>query len=167
MAAHENAGKSDEWYTPGYVFAAMGVTFNMDVASPEEDCPADAWCERAIFGDSLSKPWSGFVWMNPPFGKRNGLEPWLTKFFDHGNGVALTPDRTSAPWWQAASDRTDLLLFCSPKIHFIPGPGVKASSPGTGTTLWAIGPQGCEALRNYERAGLGRLHMPIRRAEAA
>jgi hypothetical protein len=38
--------------------------------------------------------------MNPPFGPRNGIVPWLEKFFAHGNGIALVPDRTSAPWWQ-------------------------------------------------------------------
>jgi hypothetical protein len=42
--------------------------------------------------------------MNPPFGGRNGLAPWLDKFFANGNGIALTPDRTSAPWWQDMED---------------------------------------------------------------
>jgi hypothetical protein len=25
--------------------------------------------------------------MNPPFGKRNGLVPWLEKFFTHGKAL--------------------------------------------------------------------------------
>ena len=41
--------------------------------------------------------WAGFVWMNAPFGARNGLEPWLAKFFAHNNGIALVPDRTRWP----------------------------------------------------------------------
>jgi hypothetical protein len=27
--------------------------------------------------------------MNPPFGSRNGHVPWLRKFLDHGNGIAI------------------------------------------------------------------------------
>lgn len=161
MAAHEGSvGKSDEWYTPRFVFDALGVRFDLDVASPIETCPADDFCEHVITGSSLSVTWDGFVWMNPPFGKRNGLEPWLEKFMAHGDGVALTPDRTSAPWWQTAAGRADGVLFVSPKIHFIPGPGVTASSPGTGTTLMAKGERGMGALRNAAQSGLGILMGP-------
>lgn len=34
MSAHESPGKSDEWYTPQYVFDALGEVFDMDVAAP-------------------------------------------------------------------------------------------------------------------------------------
>lgn len=165
MGAHEpSIGRSNEWYTPTYVFEAMGVRFDLDVAHPIHPCPADEWVDRVLVTKSLERPWSGFVWMNPPFGKRNGLEPWLEKFFAHGVGVALTPDRTSAPWWQTYSKRADLVLFVSPKIHFIPGPGVKASSPGTGTTLFAAGQRGVRALENAAAAGLGSLWVKARDA---
>lgn len=49
----------------------------------------------------------------------------------------------------------DAILFVSPKIHFIPGPGVSVSSPGTGTTLFAAGDMGVAALENACAAGLG------------
>lgn len=165
MSAHEGSvGKSDEWYTPAYVFEAMGVRFDLDVASPVETVPADMFCDDIITDNSLTRPWEGFVWMNPPFGGRNALVPWLKKFFRHGDGVALVPDRTSAPRWQAFAQMADAILFVAPKIHFIPGPGVVASSPGTGTTLFAAGPRGVQALENAERAGLGLMFQ--RRAAA-
>ena len=35
MSLHERCvGATDEWYTPPYVFDAMGCVFDMDVASP-------------------------------------------------------------------------------------------------------------------------------------
>lgn len=158
MALHEQSvGKSDEWYTPAYVFEAMGMRFDTDAAAPEGDCPADEWCTRFHTVGGLTRPWRGFVWMNPPFGGRNGIIPWLDKFFAHGNGVALTPDRTSAPWWQSAARKADAVLFVAPKIRFIPGPGAKASAPAQGTTLMAAGPRGVAALRNAQAAGLGIL----------
>jgi hypothetical protein len=153
MALHETPARSDEWYTPAYVFEALGEVFLTDVAFPEHSCPAERWCESCITRDSLDADWRGFVWMNPPFGRRNGIAPWLDKFFGHGLGVALTPDRTSAPWWQAAARRADALLFVAPKIKFLPGPGAVSSSPAQGTTLLAAGgPCGSRALpRGEER----------------
>ncbi len=99
MALHEQCvGKSDEWYTPAYVFEAMAVRFDLDASRPLPDCPASLWSASGYTSRSLERPWHGFVWMNPPFGGRNGIVPRLDKLFAHGNGVALTPDRTSAPW---------------------------------------------------------------------
>jgi hypothetical protein len=35
MALHEQCvGATDEWYTPPYIFEALGCTFDVDVASP-------------------------------------------------------------------------------------------------------------------------------------
>lgn len=146
MALHEQSrGRSNEWYTPQYIFDAMAVSFDFDPCPP-------------LGAGGLEAEWRGFVWLNPPFGGRNGLVPWLRKFFAHGNGVALVPDRTSAPWWQEFVPQADLVLFISPKVHFIPGPGAKASSPAQGTCLLAAGERGQQALRNA--SGLGKLFRP-------
>lgn len=82
---------------------------------------------------------SAFVFMNPPFGGRNGLVPWLDKFFEHGNGIALAPDRTSAPWWQDAARRADAVFFFRGKIKFERPDGSVGKHPGHGTTLFAAG----------------------------
>lgn len=93
--------------------------------------------------------------MNPPFGGRNGLYPWLEKFFEHGDGVALVPDRTSAPWWQDYAPRADLLLFVRKKLKFIGQDGQPGMSPAQGTTLLAVGPRGEQALRRAAAKALG------------
>lgn len=161
MSAYElSLGLSDEWYTPPYVFEAMGARFDLDVAAPKQLLP---WipAARRYHQDSLSLPWSGFVWMNPPFGKRMGLVPWLEKFFEHGDGVALMPDRTSAPWWQAYAARADCGLQVAGKIKFIRPDGSVGAQPGTGTTLLAVGPLGVKALQNASASRLGLLWLPL------
>lgn len=159
MALHEQAvGATNEWYTPTYVFDAMGVRFDLDVSTPDGGAPwvpADAFISRSM--DGLATPWSGFVWMNPPFGGRNGIVPWLDRFFAHGDGIALTPDRTSAPWWQDYAPKADAILFVRKKIRFIDESGKEGASPAQGTTLMAAGPRGMAALENATRAGLGLL----------
>lgn len=161
MAVHDAAvGATDEWYTPHYVFEALGCTFDMDVSAPRDrtfvSTPTNYW----IVGKSLAQKWNGFIWMNPPFGARNGITPWLEKFFQHGNGIALTPDRTSAPWWQEFAARAEAILFVSPKIKFIGADGNQGKSPSDGTSLLAVGPLGVSALQRAAAKGLGKLMLP-------
>lgn len=161
MASYEKAGETDEWYTPGYIFDALGVEFDLDVAaapSTLNKVPA----KEFFFEAALEKAWSGFVWMNPPFGHQRNKRLWLGKFFDHGNGVALTPDRTSAPWWQEAANRASAVLFVAGKIKFIKPDGTIGESPGTGTTLFAAGPRGVAALAMASVNGLGHLMIGAR-----
>ncbi len=161
MSYWDKPGASDEWFTPPHVFDALGCRFDTDVASPPASLithvPADAFITLA----SLDKPWPGFIWMNPPFGGRNGLEPWLDRFFAHGDGIALTPDRTSAPWFWAAWARADAVLFTR-KIRFLRPDGSEGKSPSNGTALWASGGQGVRALHRAAESGLGILAWPAK-----
>jgi hypothetical protein len=165
MALHEQCvGATDEWYTPPHVFDALGADFNVDVASPGAEITHWIPARRFVKAKSLERDWGdwGFVWMNPPFGARNGLVPWLRKFFDHGNGIALVPDRTSAPWWQEFAPLADLALFVSPKLKFIGADGKPGKSPAQGTTLFALGSDGSWALRQAAKNNLGILMEPLR-----
>lgn len=164
MALHEQCvGATDEWYTPPYVFDALGVRFDVDVASPGKKVTPWVPALGAITHDSLILQWCGFVWMNPPFGGRNGLIPWLDKFARHGHGICLVPDRTSAPWWQTYARMMDLALFVSPKIRFIDKDGNPGNSPAQGTTLFALGDQAKRALRRAEKRNLGFCMKPDNR----
>lgn len=159
MSHWETPGASDEWYTPAYVFDALGERFDLDVAAPENGAPyvpAKFW----ISSDSLAACWAGFIWMNPPFGGRNALEPWLAKFFAHGNGIALVPDRTSAPWFWNAWQRANRVLFTR-KIRFLRPDGSEGVSPSNGTALFAAGERAAAALDRAASRGLGILGQPI------
>lgn len=158
MAAYEAAGESDEWYTPKYIFDALGERFDLDVAcSPEGPRHVPA---ATYFSDSaLSREWHGFVWMNPPFGHQRHKREWLSKFFAHGDGIALVPDRTSAPWFQEFGPMADAILWVSPKIKFEKPDGTRGEWPGTGTALFAKGERGVAALM---RSRLGFVTTPLK-----
>lgn len=148
-------GASNEWYTPAYIFEALDATFDLDVASPPRQTHVP--CLARLTSGALEADWRGFVWMNPPFGGRNGIIPWLEKFIIHGNGIALTPDRTSAEWWQYAAKKSDAVLFICGKVKFERPDGSIGTSPSNGTTLFATGERGLDALINASDAGLGFL----------
>lgn len=155
MAKHENIGLSDEWYTPKYIFDALNCKFDIDVACPLDTTFIHTPTDRIICCDSLNSEWDGYVWCNPPFGGRNGIEPWIDKMIIHGNGILLTPDRTSAKWWQKAAKNCDSLLQVCGKIKFIDKYGNEGKSPSTGTTLFGFGLNANFALKNGKINGLG------------
>lgn len=147
MAKYERQGESDEWYTPRYIFDAMGLHFDLDVSAPiggPRYVPCSAWIDSR--SDGLSAEWRGLVFMNPPFGHQKNKKKWLSRFFAHGQGVALLPDRTSAPWFQEFAPKADAVCFVSPKIKFERPDGSLGESPGTGTALLALGSKSVRAL---------------------
>jgi len=152
MAAYERQGESDEWYTPRYIFDALGEWFDLDVAAPVAG-PRYAPCSSWFFHNSIQCDWHGFVWMNPPFGHQSTKRLWLQKFFNHGHGIALAPDRTSAPWFQEFAPLSGALLFVAPKIKFERPDGSVGEQPGTGTVLLAAGDRAVKALRRATSLG--------------
>lgn len=157
---------SDEWYTPPHVFEALGCRFDLDPASPKGNktfVPADHY----INADSLNIDWrqivpnnpDPYVFLNPPYGGRNEIIPWLEKFIDHGNGITLTPDRTSAPWFRMIWRKSDMVLF-TPKLKFYKPDGTTGKSPSNGSALFAIGKRGVDALINANKRDLGIIGLP-------
>lgn len=155
MSKHESVGKSDEWYTPKYIFDALGCKFDMDVCAPVSLEYVKTPTNTFLTNRSLEREWKGFVWLNPPFGGRNGIIPWLDKIYQHGAGIALTPDRTSCPWWQNIVTKADVHMQVRDKIKFINEYGESGKQPSNGTTLFAFGAEAVSALLNAQRNNLG------------
>jgi hypothetical protein len=157
MAEHEQCiGLSSEWYTPRSVFDAIGLEYDLDPAHPGWDNPHCCVPVRKILtarDDGLRQPWHGTLWLNPPFGGRRGQVPWLRKFFDHGDGIALVAARTSADWFhEVVTPNAELLLFPNGKTKFVRPDGSIGKEPGTGVVLIGMGDLACTALL---KSGLG------------
>jgi hypothetical protein len=165
MSEHEFAVpiETSEWFTPKGVFDALGIDeFDLDPAHPGRNNPHCVVPARRIFtarDDGLRQPWSGLVWLNPPFGARRGQVPWLRKFFQHKNGIALVAARTSADWFhQIVVPNAELLCFPNGKTKFHRPDGSIGKEPGTGIVLIGAGRVACEALRH---SGLGACYVPL------
>ena len=69
---------SDDCYTPRWVFDAMGLQFDLDVAAPKGGpwhVPAKRYYTAE--DDGLAQPWDGLVWCNPPYSK---FKPWAQRW---------------------------------------------------------------------------------------
>jgi hypothetical protein len=147
--------KSAEWYTPGWVFDALGLTFDLDPASPHDmETAVPAKTKYTVFNDGLKKPWAGRVWLNPPYGPDTGT--WMNKMAQHGNGIALVFSRTDAAWCQEAMKSASAMLFVCGRVQFVPGREnqQKKGRCGAGTVLFAFGAECADALRRMRDRGV-------------
>jgi len=151
MAEHERAvGESDEWYTPKFIFDALGCQFDLDPCSPGNDHWVPATRVYTKDDDGLNKDWEGFVFMNPPFGGRLGHIPWLRKFISHADGIAIVRAYTSSGWFHDYVDQFDALCFPRGKTQFVRPDGSVGRSPGHGIVLVARGRKAVEILRKCD-----------------
>jgi phage N-6-adenine-methyltransferase len=136
---------SDDYWTPKWVFDALGVEFDLDVACPPSGppyTPAKAWYTQET--DGLASPWSGNVWMNPPY---SNTSPWARKFINHRQGICLVPFAKSK-WANELWNDADAVLMMPSTFKFDQG------SIFIQTMLAAYGKTNVKALTN---SGLGKV----------
>lgn len=136
---------SDEWLTPPEIINALGP-FYLDPCCPPIMPWRTASKSYTKSDDGLAMPWSGRVWLNPPYSR--AAVHWLRKLATHGNGIALTFARTETAWffetvWRAAS----AALFLEGRIHFHRVDGSRATAnAGAPSVLVAYGERNVAAL---------------------
>lgn len=136
---------TDERYTPPWLFRALAESFDLDPASPVDggDCvPATRKLTR--HDDGLSAPWSGFVWLNPPF---SNATPWAQRFLEHGQGLWLGPVANAA-WFNTLANAAPRLWLMRDFAFTHPTHAGKRSSMPL--ALVALGERGAAAI---DRAG--------------
>lgn len=137
--SHESpVGATVEWYTPPEFFERLGgVTFDLDPASPESGplpwVPAERFYSPRE--DGLAQPWTGSVWLNPPYGP-SGVA-FIRKMVAHGDGLLLIPARTETRIFQYAAAHASLVVFLRDRLHFIRQDGYQSRS-GFASVLMAF-----------------------------
>lgn len=133
---------SDDVYTPRWVFEQLGLTFDLDVAAPPGGIPyipAKRYLTKA--DDGLAQPWQGRIWMNPPY---SACTPWVHRWLEHGNGVALLPCAKSHWFWTLWKEADAIHV---PEVFKFAN-GVSISYP---VLLAAMGDDNAEALARLGR----------------
>jgi hypothetical protein len=148
IGSHQSARMDkDEWLTPPEILKALGP-FDLDPCSPINRPWPTAAKHYTIDDLGLTKPWSGRVWCNPPYGSQTGI--WLQKLADHGNGIALIFARTETEmFFSQVWNRAFALLFVEGRLYFHHVDGSKAAAnAGAPSVLVAYGIMNADALAN-------------------
>lgn len=162
VALFDTAGisnENDEWYTPSWMFAALSIEFDLDPCSPgapPSTCPARSHLTKAENG--LLAPWSGSVWVNPPFSSKRA---WYERLVTHGDGIALMPARPETHDLQTYMTAAEAILFLRGRIYFERGhrPGGNGTggvitTPPFGIVLCAYGSRMAKALLESKLLGV-------------
>lgn len=147
----KKAGK-DEWLTPPSIIAALGP-FDLDPCAPIDRPWDTARRHYTIEDDGLLQRWDGFVWCNPPYGKRLG--EWLEKCAMHGNGIAMTFARVDTLTFQRhVFPRASILVFLQGRIKFFNANGRPAPfNGGAPSCLIGYGEEAKGRLLSATRSG--------------
>ena len=143
-------GTSDDYYTPPFIFEALGLEFDMDVCAPSAGVPwIPAKQSISVIEDGLITPWNGLVWCNPPF---SNISPWIDKMEAHGNGIALVGVSKSR-WCNNAWNQSGAIMLLPSNLKFIRANG-NPESILTATMLIGYGDQAVTAMN---ASNLGRV----------
>ena len=112
-------GATDVWLTPPQILQAVGP-FDIDPCAAPEPRPwptAARHYDITRGEDGLVLPWSGLVFLNPPF---SDAQKWLEKLAAHeGGGIALLLARTETAWWfKTVWDHYSGAMFLRGRLHF-------------------------------------------------
>lgn len=154
-------GSTDEWYTPPEIFESLGIGFDLDPAAPPGGVPwVPASRHFSKSDDGLSRPWSGRVWLNPPYGRQTAR--WLDRLTQHGDGLALVFARTDTRWFHEYVPRSTVVCYLAGRLRFIRADGVRGDSAGAPSMLIACGLPCAIALAE---SGLGQTFLVPQTAE--
>jgi ParB family chromosome partitioning protein len=160
---HRAQGTGDnEWYTPAtYIDDARRVmgAINLDPAScarAQETIRADAFFCRD--DDGLCRPWSGRVWLNPPYS-----QPEIRLFAEKAVAevklgrvtecIVLTHNYTDTAWFHTLGTEASAICFTRGRIGFL-SPDGRRAAPTQGQAFFYFGNQADRFAEVFSEHGL-------------
>ncbi len=147
-ANHRALGTGEnEWYTPAvHLQAARAVLGGIDLDPASSPLANETVGADQIFtmdDDGLNQPWSGKVWLNPPYSQpaiANFAEKLASEWQD-GNlesAIALTHNYTDTAWFHRLATTCSAICFTRGRIGFVNPEGKKAA-PTQGQAFFYFG----------------------------
>lgn len=170
MTVYRTTGGSSEWFSPAHVVAAgraaLGGRIDLDPASCREAnrvVKAKRFFTREDNG--LSLPWSGRVWMNPPYERALVREFTGKLLLECGvrrvlAAVVLTNNSSDAGWWHDLAAAALGMCFLRGRLRFrLPSSQARARrvrSPMQGSVVWYFGDEPERFERAFDSMGIIR-----------
>ncbi len=162
-ALRQKLGDSSvEWYTPKkYIDAARSVMGGIDL-DPASCRPAQEVVKATRFfsrdDDGLAQPWSGRVFLNPPYSIKL-LHDFVFKLCEAveagavTQAILLTNDSTDTTWWHRAAALASSICINRGRISFWTAAGEWDSSP-KGQHFFYFGSRGAAFSKIFGKFGL-------------
>ncbi len=162
-SAHVSANTGvPEWYTPAaYIEAARKVLgdIDLDPASSEiAQRTVQATTYYTIESDGLAQPWSGRVWMNPPYSS-DLVSQFVGKLCDHFEAgdipaaLVLVNNATETRWFQRVGKLASAVCFPEGRVKFLNEDG-NPGAPLQGQAILYFGGETIRFLDTFGTFGL-------------
>ena len=153
LGSHQKAiGSSQVHITPKWIIDALGP-FDFD------PCAAmlRPWnCAQVNFTEvenGLAASWHGFIWLNPPFDRRE-VHLWVDRMAAHDHGIALLHARTETAWFLPCWKYASAMLFLDRRIAFCrPDGTAQPANSGAPPVLVAFGSMAYQRLNESNLGG--------------
>lgn len=152
---------TETWLTPPALLKALGP-FDLDPATPEQGMlwrTARKMLKPSDDGLAMAWPKKSFVWLNPPYGR--GMDAWLSKAAEHGNGVALIFARMETSCMHASvltHPNASAVVFTRGRLSFCREDGTPGKACPMGSIFVAYGAKASKRLYRAVSTGQIRGH---------
>lgn len=153
-----NSGFS-EWYTPAnYIDAARAVMGSIDLDPASSDVANEvvqAVTYYTAATNGLDKPWSGNVWLNPPYASE-AIELFVDKLISEleniQNAIVLVNNATDTVWFQKLTERVSAVCFPRGRVKFY-APDGRIAAPLQGQAVLYFGERVDEFFQAFGQMG--------------
>ena len=111
-----------DWETPSDLFERLDAefAFTLDACGSADNRKVHHYFSSEDLVSALAKPWTGVVWVNPPYGKTLGQ--WVEKAYrsslEGATVVCLVPSRTDVAWWHDYAMKAAEIRFFRGRLRF-------------------------------------------------
>lgn len=150
----------NEWYTPSYIINAARQTMGSIDVDPASNQVANLIvCAKQYYTietNGLNKPWTGNVWLNPPYNKSiTAFIDTLVAKIESGEvkqACVLTNNATETKWFQKLLKVSNALCFLSKRVKFN-RIGGRAGSPLQGQIVTYVGSHAASFFYDFKELG--------------
>jgi len=146
-----NTDNNGEWLTPPDLIKALGV-FDLDPCAPHPYKRPWDTAKTHYHAEGLEQPWTGRVWLNPPYGRETFK--WMSRLAAHKKGVALIFARTETlGFHDEVWSKAHAVFFFKRRLKFHKVDGSLASTANAPSCLVTYSEEDTLAIKESELSG--------------
>lgn len=162
----------DEWYSPSEIVEMARATMGSIDLDPASNETANRTVKATVFydktSDGLRQPWSGNVYLNPPWSVKAGKSAFIGRLIEHllsgavEQAVLVTTIDLSSNWGNPIRAHASALCLSTGPVKYHKGNDRARQAPnGNGSAISYFGPNMDRFADSCARFNIGMCWLPM------